>query len=94
MLRAAPGVWHEIPDAPKTSTSDIRRGVTTAFSPPGAFDATRGRGALFIRYVGEPSVAWRDPVTLAYAINPATGEAYTFDDLPRDPDYCDVKQPD
>lgn len=70
------------------------RGIVLAFSPPGAFEARRDRGVLFLRYVGEPSISWRDPLTLAYAVNPETGAAYTFDELPRDPDYRGAKQPD
>lgn len=91
MLRAAPGIWHELPDAPKTSTTDFRRGAL-AFSPSGAFDAVRRGGVLFMRYVGEPVKPWRDPVTFAPAVD-EHGEPYAFDALPRDPDYSDAPQP-
>lgn len=93
LLRAAPGVWHEIPDAPKTSTTDIRTG-RLGFTPRGAFDAMRSRTRLFIRYIGEPVTPWRDDMTGRLLVDPETGEPYTFDALPRDPDYRDVAQPD
>lgn len=53
MLRANPNVWHVIEDAPKTSTTDIRRGSPRAFLPAGSFDAVHSGGELFIKYVGE-----------------------------------------
>lgn len=96
MLRAAPGQWHELHDPPMTSSTDIRRGSPQVFAPAGAFDAvTRGTGPrrrLFLRYVGEPTVPLRDPVTFAPAVD-ERGEPYTFDTVPRDPDYSDTPQP-
>lgn len=96
MLTAAPGQWHELHDPPSTSSFDIRRGMPLAFSPPGAFDAvTRGTGPrrrLFLRYVGPPTIPLRDPATWAPTLD-EHGEPYTFDTVPRDPDYRDAVKP-
>ena len=52
-LRAHPGQWFTLDDAPPHATSwQVNRGLITAMRPAGDFDATRSEGVLYVRYVG------------------------------------------
>ena len=58
-LRAHPGQWFELKDAPKINPTQIRRGYYH-LRPAGSFNASSAGGMTRIAYVGEPIEPW-DP---------------------------------
>jgi hypothetical protein len=74
-LRDEPLTWFKL-DAypPSTKRTLIRKGQPSAFAPAGSFDATIAKGALYLRYLGDPIEPWY----------PHMGDARAFDDLERE----------